>query len=664
MPNAATHAAQTLLNEAWKELRTKNWQRAIDLTESVLADDPANNDAARALAIGLRSQGAAAAALQVLEHSSQLHPDDPYTWSDLGALRYEAKDWTGAADAFRACLKLRPDDLAALHGLAECLLRMYRYAEATLAFEACRRLAPERLSFARSLCHCLAETGRLSEAESLIQDCLARDPNASSSLLMLAAIRHRQFRLDDELQLTQAAAALDPHSFAACARLALANWNCGNLEQALAGRERALATGPTDPNLLGNLTWLALHDPNQSGESLLRVHAAAAQTGGRQAGPSFHSNSPDPARRLRIGYLSGEFTSNPALCFLASWLQHHDRTTIETFYYMSRACSPAASAECRSLAGHWRDVWGLDDHQLADRIRKDRIDILVDFSGHFDDNRLGVFFQRPAPVQVAFPNYPGTTGVEQIDYVFTDAWTTPAGCENEYAEKPYRLPYGYLAYRPSVEMPPATPLPALQNGKVTFGMFQRPGKYHARVWNTVASVLDSVPDSQLLIHFESVDLDGEASAQRQRLMELLRLRGIDPQRLLFRGARSLAGHFQVIAETDIALDSFPYNGQTTTCASLYMGVPVVTMRGSSHVARIGQGLLERCGLGFLAGESEAGYVQAAVRLASDLEALAALRQELRARISGPLMDGSRLAKEIEDAYRFMWTQWCETASGR
>lgn len=659
MPNAAAQAPERLLDEAWKQLRAKQWKQAVRLSEIVLADDPANSAAARVLAIGLRAQGAAAPALEILEHSAALHPDDPYVWSDLGALRYEAKDWARAADAFAAFLRLRPDDLTALHGQAECLLRMHQYAEARLAFEACLRLDPNRLSFARSLSHCLVETGLLSEAESRIQQCLEREPNSSSSLLLLAGIRHRQFRLDEALELTEAAAAIDPDSFTARARLALANWNCGNLEKAVAERERALAHKATDPNLQANLTWLALHDPNQSAESLLALHASAARAWDRHAKSPPHSNSPDPAKRLRVGYLSGEFTSNPALCFLASWLRHHDRTQVETFYYMSRPSSPAATARCRTMADHWQDVWNLDDEEMADQIRRDGIDILVDFSGHFDDNRLGVFFQRPAPVQVAFPNYPSTTGVAEIDYILTDIWTTPAGCDAEYAEKPYRLPSGYLVYQPSVEAPPSGPLPALANGFVTFGMFQRPGKYHAKVWDAVAAVLKSVPDSRLLFHFESVDVDNENSAQRKRLAEILQARGIAPDRLLFRGSRSLAGHLQVIAETDIALDSFPYNGQTTACACLYMGVPVVTMRGASHVARVGQGLLERCGLGFLAGESEAGYVQAAVQLASNLEALAALRRELRTRISGPLMDGSRLAKEIENAYRFMWTQWCE-----
>jgi protein O-GlcNAc transferase len=454
----------------------------------------------------------------------------------------------------------------------------------------------------------------------------------------------------------------NPESFAGRARLALAYWNCGDLDRAVQAREQALTLEPTDRNLQSNLTWLALHDPKQSAESLRDIHRSTALSWApRPVSGPVHSNTRDPERRLRVGYLSGEFVFNPAFTFLGSWLQFQNRASIESFYYMSRQCSDSYTSSYQRMADHWRDVAHLGDEALAARIREDQIDILVDLSGNFDDHRLSVFFARPAPVQAAFPHYPSTTGVDEIDYLFTDRWTTPEGCESEYIERLYRLPSGYVVYRPPTGLPDVDHLPAYANGFVTFGMFQRPGKYHAETWDAVGAILMQVPGSRLLVHFQSSDLDMEGSAQRERLMAPLRSRGVDPGRIFFRGSRPVEQHLRVVAEADIALDSFPYNGQTTTCDCLWMGVPVVNLRGSSHVSRVGQALLERAGLGHLATRSLDEYVCSAVSLAGDLESLASLRAGLRSRVSGSLGDGARLAAEIEEGYRWMWKKWCDRA---
>jgi predicted O-linked N-acetylglucosamine transferase (SPINDLY family) len=260
-------------------------------------------------------------------------------------------------------------------------------------------------------------------------------------------------------------------------------------------------------------------------------------------------------------------------------------------------------------------------------------------------------------VQVSFPNYPGTTGVEEIDYILTDRWTTPEGSESEYAETPYRLPSGYLVYRYAGV--PVTPLPAATNSYVTFGMFQRPGKLHTGVWAVITEILRRTPESRLLIHFGSAELDEEGSGQRERLLGILENGGITAERIEFRGSRISPEHLAVVGEADIALDAFPFNGQTTTCDCLWMGVPVISLRGHTHVSRVTPALLDRLDLGELAAETPAGYVEQAMRLAGDLKRLAALRAGLREKMRERWMTGgSRLAQEIEEAYRTMWRRWC------
>jgi predicted O-linked N-acetylglucosamine transferase (SPINDLY family) len=302
-------------------------------------------------------------------------------------------------------------------------------------------------------------------------------------------------------------------------------------------------------------------------------------------------------------------------------------------------------------------VHALGDDEIESVIRRDGVDILVDLSGHFQHNRLTVFTRRPAPVQVSFPNYPGTTGVEEIDYILTDRWTTPEGSESEYAEEPYRLPSGYLVYRYAGV--PLTPLPAASNGYLTFGMFQRPGKLHKGVWAVITETLRRTPESRLLIHFGSAELDEEGSGQRERLLGILKDGGVGTERIVFRGSRISPEHLAVVGEADIALDAFPFNGQTTTCDCLWMGVPVISLRGQTHVSRVTPALLDRLDLGELAAETPAGYVEQALRLAGSLERLAALRAGLREKMQERWMTGgSRLAQEIEQAYRTMWRRWC------
>jgi predicted O-linked N-acetylglucosamine transferase (SPINDLY family) len=273
-----------------------------------------------------------------------------------------------------------------------------------------------------------------------------------------------------------------------------------------------------------------------------------------------------------------------------------------------------------------------------------------------------VFAHRPAPVQVSFPHYPGTTGSDCIDYLLTDVWTTPEGCEGELSEKPYRLPSGCLVYKTPPDREPVSALPALANGCVTFGLFQRPGKLHAAVWDAVAAILSAVPDSRLLMHSSSRDLDEEGSAQRARLLKPLESRGVSAARVLFQGPRPTKEHLAIVAEADIALDTFPYNGQTTTCDCLWMGVPVVTLRGESYVSRAAASLLDRLGLPDLAADSLENYVSRAVELANDIDGLTRLRSSLREKMkNSSLTDGARLAAEIEAAYREMWTEWCAKA---
>lgn len=631
---------------AWSALAAGDWERARDLSANFECAE-----AAHVSGLALWSLGDHQSAVNILDRASAVADPDPQLLSDLGVMRFGLKDWGGAAEAFTRSIERRPDDAETLRALGEALLRLDRADDAIAAFEQGLLLQPDQPEALRSLAEALFLTADLNRAETAVNRSLQLEPHSVRGLLTLAGVRRRQRRFQDALTLCQQAAQLSSAG-ETLARLAIAFWNAGELDKALLAREAALESTPKKSNLHSALTWLALHDPDQNGAGLLAAHTEALE---RLAEPVSPLTLPvRKARRpLRIGYVTGELHFLPAFCFLHSWLMHHDPERCHAIYYRSRNHSDTYTDKYKQVAYAWRDVWTLSDRELAEQIREDDVDVLVDLSGHFEDNRLGMFAWRPAPLTASFPNYPGTTGSPYVDYLFTDSWTSPPGSESEYSETLWHLPGGYLVYEPHEQIEPA-PRSALRDGDpVTFGIFQRAGKLHA-MWDAVAGVLRAVSHSRLLIHFASSDLDVEDSPTRRHMLNLLHARGVDPVRVLFKGPLSVADHMRAVETVDIALDSFPYNGQTTTCDCLWMGVPVVTLRGKSHVSRVTPGILARMELTDLVAADPNEYVHVAAKLASDRERLAHLRTDMRRRMQqASLLDGVRLAREIECAYDTM-----------
>ena len=629
---------------AWQALAKRDWAGALAL---------AGPGSHHLRALAKWGSGDVDGALAAMELAVVASPQDARILSDLGVIRYQLEDWAGAALAFAACLRETPSEETSLLGLGDALLRMRRHLEAVALALSWVAADPACAAALRLAARAYSAGQDVDQAASFALRSLAIEPESTTTLTLLGSVFQKRRRYVQSLLYHEGAARLRPRSGDAQARLAASAWDAGEMATALEARARALRLGVHDRGLRANMCWLALHDPMQTAEGLLAAHRTSCTV----AVPAF-VNPREPGRRLRIGYLSGEFVSNPAYCFLAPWLGAHDPACVETFYYMTRPGDPL-TADYEGFAHHWREVCALSDDRLFELIREDAIDILVDLSGHFEDNRLSVFARKPAPVQATFPNYPGTTGVDAIDYILTDHWTTPAGSEFEYAESPWRLSCGYLVFGAAPDASPASELPALTNGYVTFGLFQRPGKLNDAVWNAVAAVLLRTPDSRLSIHFASAELDEEGSEQREILLRPLERRGVERSRVRFQGLRFGASHFAAVASADVALDTFPYNGQTTTCDCLWMGVPVVTVAGSTHVSRVGGGLLRRMGLDRFVAPDVAGYIETAVALAGDLDALRELRVGLRGMmLASPLMDGRRLAREIEAAYREMWVRWC------
>jgi protein O-GlcNAc transferase len=370
------------------------------------------------------------------------------------------------------------------------------------------------------------------------------------------------------------------------------------------------------------------------------------------------ANDPDPQRALRVGYVSADFRRHSVAYFLRGLVASHDRRRVRVYCYSNVERADTVTAEFQSLADEWRPVTGLPDAAVAEQVRADRIDILVDLGGHTGGNRLLVFARKPAPVQVTWLGYPNTTGLPAIDYRLTDDIADPPGeADALHTEKLVRLPGGFLCYRPGAEAAgtPAAPRDA-SAGPVTFGSFNTLSKVTAEVIRVWSAILGRIPGSRLLLKSEGLDEQGT----RARVSGAFAAHGIAPDRIgLLPWIEGYGEHMALYSRVDVALDPFPYNGTTTTCEALWMGVPVIALRGNRHAARVGASVLYHAGLPQWIAEDEAGYIALAVAGAADPQALRASRpaNAERARASA-LTDQVRFTHDLEGAYRGMWVAYC------
>jgi predicted O-linked N-acetylglucosamine transferase (SPINDLY family) len=364
---------------------------------------------------------------------------------------------------------------------------------------------------------------------------------------------------------------------------------------------------------------------------------------------------------LKIGYVSPDFRDHVVGLNLLPLFREHDRDRFEIIAYSNVLRPDATTERFQRYAAVWHNIRQLSDEALAEQIRADRIDILFDLAGHTARNRLLVFARKPAPVQITWAGYVGTTGLAAMDYLLADRHEVPPGAERYYRERVLRMPDGYVCYDPPAYAPPVGPLPALGRGRATFGCFNNPAKITPQVIEAWAGILRRLPGARLVLKFKG----WSDPCVARRFTAMFAAEGIEPQRLEMLGH---SPHVELLAEygrIDLALDSFPYSGGLTTCEALWMGVPVITCPGETFASRHSLSHLSTVGLTETIASDWDEYVELAVALAGDLPRLAALRAGLRERMAAsPLMDAPRFARNIEAAYRAMWRRWCQSPAVR
>jgi predicted O-linked N-acetylglucosamine transferase (SPINDLY family) len=582
---------------------------------------------------------------------------DAEAWFALGVINGKLNNVAESIESFHKTISLQPGHALAHYNLGLALRGQGKVEEAANAFQAVTRLAPQRPEPYINLGNILMTLGRMEEAAACYRTLLKLTPSDAEALTRLGRILHVQGHLEEAVSCYRRALRIEPKYASVYDNLAAALCNQGMFAEAMANHSKALELAPDDEIAHSNFLFTMLYLPEQNPDKILAEHRRWAQVHANvPGGVPRHANSRDPERRLRVGYVSADFRSHAVAFFFEPLLTNHDRNVVEAVCYSGVARPDATTERLRSMASQWRDIGGLGAEQVASMIRADGIDILVDLAGHTSGTRLKVFAHKPAPIQVTYLGYPTTTGLPAMDYRLTDELADPEGEDVYYTEKLLRLPGAFLCYRPLENCPPVSPLPAMEKGYVTFGSFNNLSKISPSVIGLWVKLLQEVPGARLFVKNPSLT----DPATRERYYGLFEVQGAARDRVELQGRTATqAEHLALYSRLDIALDTFPYNGTTTTCEAVWMGVPVITLAAKRHAGRVGVSILSNAGFGEWIAQTPEQYITLAAGLAEDVQKLAALRASLRQRMSdSPLCDGQAFARKIETAYREIWRAWC------
>ncbi len=555
-----------------------------------------------------------------LLRAQQLNPGYAEAYNNMGNLERDTGQLQASIDQYQKALSLRPSFAEVYSNLGCVFTDLERRNEAMESYRKAIELAPDNPLTYNNIAVLYREVGKYSEAIEYSWKALALKPDFADPYITLGN-------------------ALAP---------------MGRSVDAISAFREALKLNPRHAGAYSNLLFTMLYEGSVSPAELFAESCRFGETFEAPFIGSWprHANSCDPGRRLKIGYVSGDFRNHAVAYFIDPILASHDKDGFEVYCYANHPLQDATTARLRGLADHWFQCFRMSDEQLSARIQADSIDILIDLSGHTAYNRLPVFARKPAPLQVTWIGYCGTTGLKAMDYRLTDACCDPPGMTDAFfTEKLVRLS-ATAAFRPDVDAPPVNRLPALEGNPFTFASLNNPSKLNENVIALWARILKAVPSARMML--------GNAQAkQEQWLVELFARYGVGAERLQLQPRLSMQEYLALHNHIDLALDTFPYNGGTTSSHALWMGVPVVTLAGDRSVSRVGAAIMSTAGLPQFVVEDEDSYVECAVQTVHELEKLDALRQGLRAHIlSRQVSDPVAVTREIETAFRAMWQRWC------
>jgi predicted O-linked N-acetylglucosamine transferase (SPINDLY family) len=588
----------------------------------------------------------------------QQQPQDPDALHCLGLIAMQAGQPEPAMALIRQAIAAAPGRSDYWYNLGETLRRLRRLPEAETALREALRLRSDFPQAVGNLGAILAQQGRFEEAMPVLREAIRLRPNDHFGYLNFGKVARQHGDVREAEAAFRRAIALAPNFAPAYNMLGGLLRESGDTARAVETYRKAIELDPDLREAYDNLCYTLQFDPDSTPAQVLEEHRKwsnrFAEPLAKEIKP--HPNDRSPDRRLRVGYVSPNLRRHVIGLFMEPILERHDRERFEIYCYADIAQPDDVAKRLQSHVSVWRPTWMMNDEQLAQTIRDDRIDVLVDLNLHMRGSRLLAFARKPAPVQITHLAYCGTSGLSVMDWCVTDTRMSPPGEGDDFfSERLLRLPETYWCYRPWPGSPDVSPLPARTNGFVTFGSLNSLAKVNDRVLALWRQVLDAVPKSRLLIH-------AHGGTHNEIATTRFRAAGLPMERLTMVGMESVEQYMARYHSIDIALDPFPYGGGTTTLDALWMGVPVVTVAGATPLSRTGLTLLHAVGLDELVTTTPGQYVQTARGLANDLPRLERVRSSLRNRLRGSvLMDEPRYVRELESVYRYAWKTWCYPA---
>lgn len=683
-----------LLTDAMERFRSGDLAGAVALCRQILASADGAVEALTLLGAIATVDGETTEAIPLLRVACTLAPQDIAPLNALGLAYMKVGKFAEARACFEAIIKRDSDSTEGLRNLAHCLHEAKEWEKSLIIFKrlfAKGEIRPkDLLTYASSLFN-LKRNGQAigvlkrylayvpsaaeawfslaqvlygireaTKAVAAFRRCIHCDSNKLMAYTNISAIAQRHSNAGLAARVSRECLAIKPDYLPILMNYGLALGSLGKVEEAIEAFGTLVAKAPQAHTARSNHIFFSHYRDDISSREMFdlyrewnRVHAAPVTP----TKPVF-TNARDAGKRLRIGYVSPDFCVHSCMLFLTSLYENHDRRQVEVFSYSNVDRSDGITDWVRERSDGWRDINGKNEGEVAEQIRADGIDILIDLAGHTGRNSLLVFARRPAPVQATWLGYPGTTGLEAIEYRISDPWLTPPDTPELFSEAVYNLPRISHCFSPP-PAPDIASLPARQSGYVTFGSFNHFTKISRSTVALWAGVLRRVEGSRLVLKSRYIN----SPEVREHLYSRFEAAGADTRRItVLNGHAHRDDHLSAYNQLDIALDTTPYGGMTTTCEALWMGVPVMTLAGQRTCSRYGAAVLPAVGLDDLVADSPEAFADIAARLASDLDRLEALRTGMRDRLlASPLCDAGGFTRVMEAAYRDMWTRWCHSA---
>lgn len=596
------------------------------------------------------------AAAEICRELVSRQPENHLALTILGVAACRGGRPDEGAAWFRRAVEANPSSAQGFFNLANALRDQGKSDEAVVNYRQALALDPRHAASHNNLGNTLEHLGRIEEAIACYRQATAA-PDQYQAHVNLGNLLRDRGESEAAAQHYWQALLIKPDFAPAYNDVASTLWAIGRAAEAAIFYRRGAELAPDAHRrhaFYSNMLLSLQYDPAMTPGALLLEHRAFAAML-PEARPAY-ANQRDPDRPLHIGYVSPDLHQHPVGFLLTPILAAHDHANFAVHCYYERRSGDAITASLKKQADIWRVTREIDDASMAAMIRDDKVDILVDLAGHTANNRLPVFALRPAPVQVTWAGYEGTTGLDAIDYLLTDRWQSPPGSDRYAVEKLVALPDGYLCWAVPAHAPEVGPLPARAPGAVTFGCFNNLAKINPPVIALWGRLMRELPQSRLVLKAAALR-DGAA---RERIAALFTVEGIESARVVLEDASPHDAYLRRHHDIDIALDPFPFCGGVTTVDALWMGVPVVTMPGERFASRHSLSHLSNAGLGELVADSPDAYIRTAKDLAFDLPRLAALRAGMRDRLrASPLLQATRFTRGLEAAFRAMWRAWCE-----